>query len=87
MTDLRPAVTVIGTNLVIDYGTAEAAWKAFHDALEAPPAPGLREAIRDVFRTNAWLIHHADDPKSNYDPLARETAVLAAFDRWVQERR
>ena len=49
-------------------------------ALAATPAPlDVIAAVRKVFDSGARLKHKADDPTSSYDPLARETVVLAAL--------
>ena len=46
----------------------------------ATPAPlDVIAAVRKVFDSGARLKHKADDPTSSYDPLARETVVLAAL--------
>ena len=55
-----------------------AAWIAGVRA--ATPAPlDVIAAVRKVFDSGARLKHKADDPTSSYDPLARETVVLAAL--------
>jgi len=53
---------------------------ALADDLAATPAPlDVIAAVRKVFDSGARLKHKADDPTSSYDPLARETVVLAAL--------
>jgi hypothetical protein len=51
------------------------------EALAATPAPldEIVAAVRKAFDSGTRLKHKADDPTSSYDPLARETVVLAAM--------